>query len=1575
MTAAKSSGRTQTRPTHRTKPVTSKRGRPSRRGYPPRFSGQPDVVDLHDSQRTDLVELEHDPLVLLATGHWNNQLRTKPTTKVVSAARQPVLWKPSVVELVYQDHLVAKEFAPQKVAFLEQSQYLERYLWPHYPSDQSASVAHTVSIVVLINEKFRQRLPDPWQFLTVDDRASSFSRFFGDVAQLLTGSTTFPALVVRTRQELLVFLTNCFQTLENDTVRKECMKLVTVSLWHSIQHSQIRETEFKVVPMFKKMWKYLEKKYARATAAEQQAIVHERSLLPRLLAHGIITFRTTSVEKVDPEILGYIEQLLELVIELESLLPTRRYFHLVLVDHQMVVHGRSSSWYTAITDKRFDRFRRLVDMLEYYVNFEVDNHTGEPFTEQQCTEHYYQRMGELQFYLFQTFPDQLRSFVLASVAQLEDPQQFYRYLDQLDHSQLVQLCNHLGVRTLPLFDPFTDPTDEFPSQPMDLDSSPTEPVTYDKAHLLAVLSAMYQRRIRQIEQINGLPLFPDENLLFDDALNPAKVTQRRIMLADLARPLTSCTGSSHQGTPRQLCYPLPRLNLQFLTLQDYLLRNFALFRLESAYEIRQDIEDAVQRLGPRLVQEAPGSGTARVPSGSQFSTQFLGWSRMALPIDSFTVVQIGKPYLGQNIPSQVKADVTVNVSRYTDSILTEWDDQVRPQDVLFLVTVMAKSWTSQPYQPTERSFTEHYGIRYVRGCQVCDVLGDDGSPVDERGKPRDDSRKPRGALRTYRVLLDPNQFAQDLRFREGSTDEVSSKGPDDDEDMYTTFNVLIRRKTQENNFKAVLETMRGLMQNDLVVPAWLQSVLLGYGDPGSAHYSCLIQYPQQVDFRDTFLDEQHVIDSFPQRVVRFKADQSVGTKSMEPPFMLCFEQVEADPTGDNSKAVAHPEESITVSTYHLPNMGPYLQDIPKRNTIRFTARQVEAIRAGCSPGLTLVVGPPGTGKTDVAVQTIANLYHTFPTQRILLVTHSNQALNQLFAKIAALDIAPRHLLRLGHGEEELEMEESFGKFGRVESFLQRRLELLRQVDQLAASLHVPGDHGATCETASYFYVSHVLSRWEPYQRRLRELAQELHSPVSPNTDDEVQLARVRDIIVKGFPFTCFFEDAPLPLFPADQGFLQWIDNAQGCFRHLHRLFTELEGIRAFELLRTNADRSNYLLTKEARIVAMTCTHAALRRQQLATLGFQYDTVVMEEAAQILEVETFIPLLLQTPAFGRNRLKRVMLIGDHHQLPPVVKNVRFQKYGNMEQSLFARLIRLGVPHIQLDRQGRARPCLAKLYSWRYHQLGNLPNVLQEPQYLRANPGFAYPFQMVDVDDYQGQGESQPVPYFYQNLGEAEYVVAVYQYMRLRGYPADKIAILTTYNGQRSLIRDVLNKRCGWSPYFGVPAKVTTVDKYQGQQNDYILLSLVRTRGVGHIRDIRRLVVALSRSRLGLYVFGRRSLFTSCLELESTFRLLGQYPNKLTLVPEETYDSGRVVDLVPENSTAVTDVKAMGKLVYDMIQKQLPVHQPAPSGVLSSGDSSDSDHPMKSDDDNVEEVQAKSSSESSASLTGEESAANE
>jgi len=85
-----------------------------------------------------------------------------------------------------------------------------------------------------------------------------------------------------------------------------------------------------------------------------------------------------------------------------------------------------------------------------------------------------------------------------------------------------------------------------------------------------------------------------------------------------------------------------------------------------------------------------------------------------------------------------------------------------------------------------------------------------------------------------------------------------------------------------------------------------------------------------------------------------------------------------------------------------------------------------------------------------------------------------------------------------------------------------------------------------------------------------------------------------------FPFTRFFHDVP-NLFKG-QSHEEDMVIAEGCFRYIEKIFTQLDEFRAFELLRSGLDRSKYLLVKEAKIIAMTCTHAALKRKELVDLG-------------------------------------------------------------------------------------------------------------------------------------------------------------------------------------------------------------------------------------------------------------------------------------------------------------------------------------------------------------------------------------
>ncbi|KAF9936379.1 hypothetical protein BGZ65_002487 [Modicella reniformis] len=1311
-----------------------------------------------------------------------------------------------VIERVYRDELVKNGFSITKLALLEVSQYLEKYLWRHYDPTQSPTI-HVLSIVLMVNEKFRNRV-EAWG--TFEESPDNFSAFFGEVLRLCLNVSE--EVDLRTKRYLLVFIINCFQSLENALIRSESMKLVSLSTWHSLVSSAKRDTEFKEYPQLLKFWKHLEKKFDAMNTTQQEKATFERTWLSEMMKQFVEILDTIVGDEQDK--IAYCERFLEFLVDLEAQLPTRRYFNTLVEDHQIVTICKLSE--LAANKKTGTLFAQLLDILAFYVGFEINGHTGLALTREEMTEIHASRLTKLQRIAFSHFREELIDLAMSNLGAIEDRQLLLQHFENLSQEQLIQLCQLLHIRTSKI----TDPSAE-----------------HSRHMLLELLLLQFEKHHSQIERINALPLYPDENALFEDA-----AVKEEMYNAD--RPLA-----------------LPKLNLQFLTLHDYLLRNFNLFRLESNYEIRQDVEDAVMRLGPR-------SGP------TEESTVFSGWSRVAAPISYFKMVEVAKPNLGEDIPSLITADVTFNVRKYTEAIQAEWE-AIREHDILFLLTIEAHDEMDEEWDNNRISFRKHYGLKYVRGCEVVSVIGPNGRPFDyKKSDPKMIQDHRTGNTRTFRVALDANQYKIDQ-------ENMKKNGG---RDVYQTFNIVLRRKPQENNFKPVLETIRDLMQSDLMVPEWLHDVFLGYGNPNSAHYSQLQRQVREIDFRDTFLDLDHLKASFPGMTIKAKdGDES----ALSVPFVVKFPGApEAAPSGPKKKKKGEKatkkdkaskdqeeqqaQDELIVNTYKTPNMGPYPEDIPNRN--------------------------------------------------------------QLFEKIIALDVDERHLLRLGHGEEELNTELSFSKYGRVTSFLEKRMSLLAEVDRLARSLEIGGEHGSTCETAGYFNSYHVVPMWKEFERKM-------------NAKEEVE--QTVEVVKDLFPFNDFFSNAPTPLFSDCTTFEDAMDAAQGCFRHLSKLFEQLEEVSAFELLRTSYDRANYLLTKEAKIIAMTCTHAALKRRELVNLGFKYDNIVMEEAAQILEVETFIPMLLQEPEDGVNRLKRVILIGDHNQLPPVVKNTAFQQFGNMEQSMFTRFVRLGVPTIELDAQGRARSDMADLYKWRYKSLGDLPNITERDEFKFANAGFVHDYQFINVDNYKGHGETAPRPHFIQNLGEAEYIVAVYQYMRLLGYPAEKITILTTYNGQKDLIRDVLNQRCSWNPIFGWPARVTTVDKYQGQQNDYVLLSLVRTKAVGHVRDVRRLIVALSRARLGLYIFGRQKLFQNCHELEPAFKLLLKRPTKLYLKTGEMYpNTTRLIDGRNVNDKAEAEEEEDGKKKSKKAKKAKKGKAGGASGSTDDGSAKSKEYEIES-----------------------------
>ncbi|SBS95816.1 hypothetical protein POVCU1_030190 [Plasmodium ovale curtisi] len=370
-----------------------------------------------------------------------------------------------------------------------------------------------------------------------------------------------------------------------------------------------------------------------------------------------------------------------------------------------------------------------------------------------------------------------------------------------------------------------------------------------------------------------------------------------------------------------------------------------------------------------------------------------------------------------------------------------------------------------------------------------------------------------------------------------------------------------------------------------------------------------------------------------------------------------------------------------------------------------------------------------------------------------------------------------------------------------------------------------------------------------------------------------------------------------------------------------RNFEHLNDCRAFEVLKSQRERGIYIIAKLARVIAMTCTHASINRSKIAKLQFYFDNIIIDECTQITENDTFLPLLLQENRYHRSKLKRIIFVGDSNQLPPIIKNKYIKNYANYEQSLYKRFLRLELPSIYLNEQGRMRNEICNVYKYFYSkyniQIENLECIHKDSKFLKKfNPGFTYTYQFIHVESE----EYTPVPYFYQNLLEAEMTVAIFMYMRLVGYSNEIITILTTYNGQKELILDILKKNCLYNKMIGMPKKVTTVDKYQGKQNDYVIISLVRSKSIGYMKNVKRLIVAFSRARFGLYVLGNYNLYKNNYEFKKPLYFFKKNKLELSLQTNEHFNTTDRSD-TSTSQVIVKDLNQFYGILYSLSNAHL------------------------------------------------------
>ena len=317
-----------------------------------------------------------------------------------------------------------------------------------------------------------------------------------------------------------------------------------------------------------------------------------------------------------------------------------------------------------------------------------------------------------------------------------------------------------------------------------------------------------------------------------------------------------------------------------------------------------------------------------------------------------------------------------------------------------------------------------------------------------------------------------------------------------------------------------------------------------------------------------------------------------------------------------------------------------------------------------------------------------------------------------------------------------------------------------------------------------------------------------------------------------------------------------------------------------ESLRSRADaielRINAALFGEARVIACTLTGAASRLLE----GMKFPTLFIDEAAQALEAACWIAI---------RRAGRVVLAGDHCQLPPTVKCIEALR-GGLGRTLMERIVELHPSAVTLLRvQYRMNEAIMRFPSrWFYGgQVESAPEVRH-----RGILDLDVPLEWIDTSQMgaaEADGNAAEATSYREefvgesygriNKAEAELTLATLEAyfarigrQRLIDERID-VGIISPYRAQVQYLRRLVMKREGLKPLRRC-ISVTTVDGFQGQERDIILISLVRSNDsgeIGFLRDLRRMNVAITRARMKLIILGDVPTMTR----HAFYRKLWQY----------------------------------------------------------------------------------------------------
>lgn len=281
---------------------------------------------------------------------------------------------------------------------------------------------------------------------------------------------------------------------------------------------------------------------------------------------------------------------------------------------------------------------------------------------------------------------------------------------------------------------------------------------------------------------------------------------------------------------------------------------------------------------------------------------------------------------------------------------------------------------------------------------------------------------------------------------------------------------------------------------------------------------------------------------------------------------------------------------------------------------------------------------------------------------------------------------------------------------------------------------------------------------------------------------------------------------------------------------------------------------NYQNSKNADVICCTCVGAGDPRLSKV----QFRSILIDESTQATEPECMVPVVLGA--------RQLILVGDHCQLGPVVMCKKAAKSG-LSQSLFERLVALGIRPIRLQVQYRMHPALSAFPSNTFYD-GSLQNGVTAGD--RTIPNLDFPWPQPDKPMFfycsLGQEEISSSGTSYLNRTEASMVEKIATKFIRAGIKPEQIGIITPYDGQRAYLLQYMQYSGQLHQKIYQEIEVASVDAFQGREKDIIILSCVRAnehQGIGFLNDPRRLNVALTRAKYGVIVVGNPKVLSKQL----------------------------------------------------------------------------------------------------------------